>query len=65
MRFKYSVLDNRLVLLSIDVGTDIALQPIEFTVNEKELLEFGKVLQNAAFDWVAKFNCRLDSPECY
>ena len=63
MRFRYSILDNRRILFSIDVG--VASSPVEFTVDEKELLELGKVLQNAAFAWCNKFNCRLDSPECY
>jgi hypothetical protein len=37
----------------------------KLTLTPKELMELGKEVQDAKFDWCKKFKCRLDAPKCF
>lgn len=71
-RFDYDLLDDEIVIRiggrdkqnaegkQIDLFTEK-----QFNIEGSEIIEFSRMLQNAAFDWSKKFNHKLDEGGCH
>jgi hypothetical protein len=61
----YKILEDKCVEFILPAGSVyLSEHGDKFSIDAKELIEFGKVIQDAKFEFCKKFRCSLDSPEC-
>jgi len=62
MKIDYEIKEDRKILFSLytDKGAIVF-----FEVEARDILGIQRTMTSAMFDWCKKFNCKLDSPECY